>query len=169
MNLPRPDAGPGHPKRCRLPFSFHSLLYLGIVLLLVSLDPVHSGVIRLDAGNFELAVQTYSTLAILFHEEQGGSGLVERWEQAARLAHERISAQGDEMDFAVIEADSPEVADLVASYGFSLPSVQIFRRRVMHHWEGNGELREATVRGGEEGGREGGIKNDLIFEEEDTW
>lgn len=44
--------------------------------------------LRLDAGNFELAVQSYTTLAVLFHEGKsqrgGGSGsavVVEAWEE----------------------------------------------------------------------------------------
>lgn len=39
----------------------------------------------MDAGNFELAVQTYPTLAILFHKEAKGGSLVRKWEEVSRL------------------------------------------------------------------------------------
>jgi len=58
----------------------------------------HAQVIRLDAGNFELAVQTYPTLAILFHEEETANGLVKRWDQVRRREGAREQGRGEERE-----------------------------------------------------------------------
>ncbi len=60
-----------------------TLLSLLLLLLLVTATAA-ADVMRLDAGNFELAVSTYPALAILFHYPRQGprhAAAVETWEQ----------------------------------------------------------------------------------------
>ena len=51
--------------------------------------------------------------------------------QAASL----VEAKGGEVPMAYIDATSPDVDELVASYGFITPAARLFRRRIMFDFD----------------------------------
>lgn len=62
-------------------------LVLTTTTMVAAAGPAASAeIMRLDAGNFELAVQTYPTLAILFYDHRAGpehARAVKAWEEVS--------------------------------------------------------------------------------------
>ncbi|TFJ81234.1 hypothetical protein NSK_007451 [Nannochloropsis salina CCMP1776] len=82
------------PRRRRTLFpSLPHCVYLALTIVSFCSHTSHAEVIRLDAGNFELAVQTYQNLAILFHDEGGRKGGKEEGRGALTSKWEQVSAK----------------------------------------------------------------------------
>ena len=90
-------------------------------------------VIEFHASNFELALNTYRYLVVLFHDESViQNGLLDKWNIAAE------SLPDDILDCAMaqVSSDDPGLDEVLEAYSISIPSIKIFRRGLISEWDG---------------------------------
>ena len=90
-------------------------------------------VIEFHASNFELALNTYRYLVVLFHDESViKNGLLEEWNIAAENLPDDIL----DCAMAQVASDDPGLDEVLEAYSISIPSIKVFRRGLISEWDG---------------------------------
>jgi len=125
-----------------------SFARLSLFIFMLTVQVIKSiDLLRLDSGNFELAITNYAYVAVAFLDSSPESEFLEKqWELAAPLISQKWDDQDDRElpAVAVIDGEDPDIAEIVDLYGISLPGVRVFRNSMLYDYVGPYEAHPAS-------------------------
>ncbi|CAM9855607.1 unnamed protein product, partial [Heterosigma akashiwo] len=96
--------------------------------------------LRLDGGNFELAISHYSYVAAAFIDgSDRSSAISQEWDRATQLISElwREDELYEEPPvLALIDANDPDIQEIVEVYDIEVPGIKVFRHGMLYDYDG---------------------------------